>query len=79
MSDMVRSPHSGRVHFKVGAEDLDQIVRTLGARVRPGRGRTPITAHMVLDGFGHEPVDRAAHRGDDLQDIGAGNLGLGAT
>jgi hypothetical protein len=31
---------------------------------------------MVLDGLGHEPVDRAARRGDDLQYIGAGNLGL---
>jgi hypothetical protein len=35
-----------------------------------------MAADMVLDDLRHEPVDRAAHRGDDLQHIGADNLGL---
>jgi hypothetical protein len=37
-----------------------------------------MAAEMVLDGLGHEPVDRTAHGGDDLQCIGAGHLGPSA-
>jgi hypothetical protein len=62
--------------FQIGADDLDQIVGTRGPLLRPERGRAHIAADMILDDLRHEPVNRAAHRGDDLQHIGAGNLGL---
>jgi hypothetical protein len=62
--------------FQIGVDDLDQIVGPRGPLLRPERGRTQMAADMVLDDLRHKPVDRAAHRGDDLQHIGAGNLGL---
>src|SRR5579883_1532915 len=62
--------------FQIGADDLDQTVRSFGPLLRTERGRTHMAADMVLDDLRHEPIDRSTDRGDHLQHIGAANFGL---
>ena len=57
-------------------DDFDQIVGAFGALVGRERGRSHVTADMVLDHLGHESVHGPADGSDDLQHVGATDLGL---
>lgn len=57
-------------------DDFDQIVSAFGALVGRERGRSHVTADMVLDHLRHESVHGPTDGSDDLQHVGASDLGL---
>src|SRR5437016_7235068 len=78
-ADALRLGCHGRAFssLEVGAHDVDQLVGTAGTLEVPlAPGIDHVQANMVFHHLGHEAVHGAAHRGDELQYLGAAELAL---